>query len=135
MLNILLIVIDTYTIGNNYAPNHWYLSIALPIVVCAYLALNILLSARFLKINKLLKTSTVLRLTNAFIYIPPLFIKTRNPYAQKELNQINIFKADFSSWLPEATLENNIHCIIALTLFALATTFLIFGLIKQIKNK
>lgn len=133
-LNLLLITIDIYCVTNNFS-NHWYLSTALPIVAYVYLALNILLSVRFLKINKLLKTSIVLILTNAFLYIPPLFIKVSNTNVQKEINQTNIFKADFSRWLPAATLENNIHCIIALTLLSLATMFLIFGLIKQIKNK
>ena len=32
----------------------------------------------------------------------------------KEINQINIFQANFINWKPGISLENNIHCIIFL---------------------
>ena len=60
-LNILLIVINCYTGGS------WYLKLALPIVLVVYVMLNILLSVRFLKTNKLLKISIILMETKSDI--------------------------------------------------------------------
>ena len=91
---------------------------------------------RFLKINKLLKTSLVLFLIASFLYLPPMFLKFKNPVLQRELiDDVNILKANFSKWIPEITLDNNIHLIIALTLISFAVIFLISGLIKYLKNK
>ena len=134
-LNILLIVIDLFSVTNKYVNNHWFLKIAFPITLISYLFLNILLAVRFLKLNKLLKTSIVLSLIDLLYLIPP-FLKFKNPELQKELAQdANIFKANFSNWIPNVTLDNNIHCIIALTLLGIAVLFLIGGLILHFKRK
>ncbi len=127
MLNILLFVINVYTLINGYADGWWYFKIALPIVLIVYLELNILLSVRFLKINRFLKTSIILLLINAFVYLPPLFINAR---PESELEDMNIFKADLSTWRVDANLENNIHLIISLTLLLLTVVFLLVGLIR-----
>jgi len=135
MLNILLIVINVYTVVNNYTTNtFWYLKIALPIVLGVYLFLNLLLSVRFLKVNRLLKTSIVLFLIDILYLIVP-FIKVDNANMQKEINQTNIFKADFSNWKPEFMLENNIHCIVFLTIMVLSISFFITGLIRHLKRR
>ena len=63
VLNLLLFVIDIYT-TNNYNSEHWYINVALPIVFSVYIVLNIYLSIRFLRVNKLLKTSSILFMTN-----------------------------------------------------------------------
>ena len=136
VLNILLIVINVYTLINGYANGWWYIKIALPIVVLVYLALNILLSVRFFKINKLLKTSIILFLSNVFLYLPPLFIKVKNPLLQREIDDANIFKANLSSWQVDVSLEQNIHLIICLTLLLLAIIFLVIGVVcKREKNR
>ncbi len=135
MLNILLIVINTYTLTNGYADGCWYLKIALPIALGVCLALNIILSVRFFKINRFLKTSIVLFLSNVFLYLPPLFIKVKNLEFQKEIDDANIFKVDLSSWKVGVTLENNIHLIIFLTLLFLALVFLATGLIRHYRKK
>ena len=129
MLNILLIVINSYTLTNRYANGWWYFKIALPIVLCVYLALNIIMSVRFLKTNRFLKTSIVLLLSNVFLYLPPLFLKVKNLEIQREIDDINIFKANLSSWKADVALANNIHLIICLTLLFLALVFLTVGLI------
>lgn len=134
MLNILLIVIYSYTISNNYANNNWYLKTALPIVLLVFVFLNLLLSVRFLKINKLLKTSIILFIIDITYFIFP-FIKLKNTSAQQEINQLNIFKANLSNWAPEASLENNIHCIIFFTLLTISIIFFIAGYIKYLKRK
>lgn len=133
LLNILLIVIENYTLVNGYSSNAWYLNIALPIVAITYLILNFYLCIRFIKINKLLKTSNILTFTD-IIYIIPTFIRVKNPYLQHELDSINIFKANFSLWQPELTLENNIHCIIFLTILLLAIIFFVIGFVKHIQK-
>ena len=135
LLNVLLIVINDYTITNGYSNNWWYLKIALPIVLGVYLVLNLLLSVRFLKINKFLKTSIMLFLIDVFMYLPPLFIKVKNPAIQKEIDDINISKANFFSWEVDVTLENNIHLILFLTLLFLSAVFLVIGLIRYSKSK
>ncbi len=135
MLNILLIVINVYTLTNGYANGWWYLKIALPIVFGVYLALNILLSVRFLKTNKLIKTSVILLLTNVFLYLPPLFIKVKNPTLQRGIDDANIFKADLSSWQVDAALEQNVHLIICLTLLFLTIVFLTAGIIRHDRRK
>ena len=131
MLNILLIVINAYTLINGYADGWWYLKIALPIALGVYLALNIILSVRFLKINRFLKTSIVLLLSNAFLYLPPMFIKVKNLEIQREINDANIFNANLLSWQLGVTIEQNIHLIICLTLLLVAVSFLIVGMVRH----
>ncbi len=131
MLNILLIVINAYTLINGYADGWWYFKIALPIVLSVYLALNIIMSVRFLKTNRFLKTSIILFLSNAFLYLPPLFTKVKNYEAQKTIDGVNIFKANLFSWGIGVNLEQNIHLIICLTLLFLALLFLAIGLIRR----
>ena len=53
---------------------------------------------------------------------------------QNEIDDANTFNADFSRWVLEVTLENNVHLIIALSLLGLSITFLVGGLIL-FKNK
>ena len=135
VLNILLIVIDLYSVSNAYANSHWFLKIGFPITLVCYLFLNILMAVRFLKVNKLLKTSIILTLINSLYLVPP-FHNFKNPELQRELSfEANIFKADFSRWIPEVTLDQNIHAIVALTLLGLAIIFLISGLILHFKRK
>ena len=134
ILNILLISIDLYCVNYNHSSAHWFFPIALPITTLFYLSLNILLAVRFFKINKLLKTSIILILSSLILYIPPIFIKNNNPEIQQELNDLNILKASFSNWQPDINLEQNIHCIIFLTLLIIGFSFLIAGLAQHIKS-
>lgn len=133
LLNILLITIDLWCINNNYSSNHWYFKLALPITFSVYTLLNILLCVRFLKFNKLIKTSLILLFIDALYLIPP-FIKVNNTEVKKEIESANIFKADFSNWKNGILIERNIHLIIFLSILVLALIFLTFGIIKQIKN-
>lgn len=135
MLNILLIVINGYTVTNRYASGWWFFGVALPIVLGVYLVLNLLLSVRFLKTNRFLKTSIILFLIDLFVYLPPLLMKVKNPAFQRELDSANVFLADLSSWKVDATLENNIHLIICLTLLLLAAVFCVVGLICRSRGK
>lgn len=126
-LNILLIAIDIYSVTNGYTNNHWFFKIAFPITLICYGILNVLMAVRFLKVNKLLKTSIILTLIDLLYLIPP-FVKFKNIELQKELSHdMNIFKADFSNW--KVAIDCNIHAIVALTLLGLAILFLIAGLI------
>jgi transcriptional regulator with XRE-family HTH domain len=128
VLNVLLITINIFTYQNDYSSKIWYPGVAFPISFTVYLIVNSLVSVRFLKMNKLLKTSIILYAIDFLTYLPPLFIKTRKTSGQKELNDLNIFKADLSRWTLDV-LENNVHLLVFLTLFALATIFLLVGLI------
>lgn len=133
-LNLLLIIIDNYCVVNGYSSNHWYLTIALPITLISYMLLNIMMSVRFLKVNKLIKTSLILFFINILYLVIP-FIKIKYKHLQEELQDFNIFKANLSSWSPELTLEPNINLIIFLTLLGIAFVLLIFGKIKHNKKK
>ncbi|MBR6778560.1 MAG: helix-turn-helix domain-containing protein [Clostridia bacterium] len=133
-LNILLVVINIFTISNGYNKNLWYFKIALPIVISIYLFLNLLLCVRFFKLNRLIKTSIILFLIDLLYLIVP-FINVKNLTLQREIDDVNIFKADFSRWIPELTLDNNIHLIIALSLLGLAILFLTSGLILHYFKK
>ena len=134
MLNILLIMVNSHTLINGYADGWWYFKIALPIVLYVYLALNITMSVRFLKTNKFLKTSIVLLLSNAFLYLPPLFIKVKNLEIQKVIDKTNIFKANLASWQASVTTQQNIHLIVCLSLLLLTLVFLMVGLIRHSKR-
>lgn len=134
MLNILLLVIYTFTICNGNTNYNWYLKIAFPIVLSIYLFLNLLLLVRFFKINRFFKTSIILFLIDILYLIIP-FIKVTKFNIQQEIDQINIFKSNFSNWSTEIPLENNIHCIIFLTIITLSITFFVVGLIKYLKSK
>ena len=134
-LNILLFVIDIFTVANAHANDHWFFKIAFPITLICYLIISVLMAVRFLKINNLLKTSIILFLIDLLYLIPP-FLKFKNPELQKALSQdVNIFKADLSCWIIDATLDQNIHAIIALTLLGLTILFLISGLLSYYKRK
>ncbi|MBO4982713.1 MAG: helix-turn-helix domain-containing protein [Clostridia bacterium] len=129
MLNILLIAINIYTGGS-----WWYITVALPIVAYIYLALNLIISVRLFKTNRFFKTSIILLLVDVFMYIPPLLLKVQNPSVQEGINGANIFKADFSNWTVDVTLENNIHCIVFLTILATSLVLLIPGLVRHSKR-
>lgn len=134
VLNCLLIVINVFTNVNGYSQNNWYLKIALPIVVVVYLFLNLLLSVRFLKINRLLKSSIILFLINSLYFIAP-FIKVENIGWQEEINKTNIFKANFSNWSAEFPMVNNIHCIMFLIMMILSVIFFVAGFVRYLKIK
>lgn len=133
ILNIMLIAIDLFSVSNG-AEKHWYLSYALPIVLVVYLVVTALMCVRFLKVNRLLKTSIILALSDIFVYLIPLFIKADNTSIQRALDDINIFKADFSNWVGEI-IERNVHCIIALVILALAFIFFAVGLFVHLKKR
>jgi hypothetical protein len=135
MLNILLVVIYSFTKSNGYTNYNWYLKIAFPIALIFYLFLNILLSVKFLKTNKLFKTSIILFLINFALLVPPMFIKVENKYLQEEIDDLNLLRANLNHWIPDETLENNIALILFLTLFLSAITLLILGLQSHIKRK
>lgn len=133
-LNILLIVIDCYAVANGYALNHWYFKLALPIVTGVYLVLNLFMSVRFLKLNKLLKSSIILFGVNLIYCLAPLF-KSSKPEVQKELEKLNFFKANFADWRLEISLQRNIHAIIFLTVFVTGLFLFVFGLIRYLKKR
>lgn len=133
-LNILLIVIDCYAVANGYALNHWYFKLALPIVAGVYLVLNLFMSVRFLKLNKLLKSSIILFGVNLIYCLAPLF-KSSKPEVQKELEKFNFFKANFADWRLEISLQRNIHAIIFLTIFMTGLFLFVFGLIRYLKKR
>jgi len=134
-LNILLIVTNIFSNLNNYTNSIWYLKTALPIVFGIYLFLNILLAVKFLKSNKLIKTSIILALIDIFLYIVPRVIKTNNQTIQKEIEDSNIFKANFANWSSDIAIEHNVHCIVFLTILVLSIIFLVSGLMVYFKKK
>lgn len=135
VLNILLLFAENYSVSHGYIGHSWYLKVGLPVTFICYLALNLLCTVRFLKINKLLKTSIVLGLIDLMLYIPPMFLKVGNKNIQKELiDDFNILNADLSVW-SGTTVDYNVHLIIFLTILGLALAFLTAGLILHIKRK
>ena len=134
MLNILLIATDIYCVANGYSKSHWYFSIGFPITLVCYLILSLMMCVRFLKINKLAKTSFILFFIDILYLFVPL-INSKNKNLHSEISDFNIFKADLSNWKVDVTLERNVHLIVFLSLLFIATTLLTFGLIKHIKNK
>ena len=134
MLNILLIAVDFYAFSNNFTQNHWYLSIAVPITIVAYLILNLFLCVRFLRTNKLIKTSIILFIINILYILCPL-IKFDNLAVQNEFELLNILKANFLNWSNEIAIERNVHLIIFLTILTVALIFMIFGVVKHLKKK
>ena len=133
LLNALLITINAFCIKNGTS-GLWYSKVALPIAATTYLAINILLCVKFIKTNKLIKTSLVLLLANVFVYTPPLLIKSNNPALQQELNEMNILLANLSNWEAGGNIENNVHLIVFLTILATAVAFMIAGLLKKKKT-
>ncbi len=134
LLNILFVVINAYTLAKTSSASWWCFSIALPISLVVYLFLNILLCVRFLRLNKLFKTGIILTLINLFLYLPPLFVNVESLEVQKEIDALNVLRANFSSWTPDLFLENNIHCIIFLTMLSLAIIFFLLGLNRSLKK-
>ena len=129
-LNILLIIIDLYSPASS-----WYFAFGLPITFAIFLILNVFLCVRFLKTNNFIKTGVILSLGNFFVYILPQFIKVDNKALQAEIDDLNIFAADFSKW-QTSLIEKNVHCIIFLTILCLAIIFFAVGLILRFrKNK
>ena len=135
VLLVLLVVINIYTAVNNYSNLAWSVIYAIPIALIVYIILNIMMSVRFLKLNKLLNTSIILTLVNLFVYVVPMFLKVENQSLQKEINDVNILKANFANWNPSVCLENNIHLIIFLLLLITSVSFLVSGLVIRFKRK
>lgn len=139
ILNILLIVCDWFSVGNGYTDRHWYFRIALPIVCSCFAILCLLLSVRFLKINRFMKTGIIFSLLEIIFYVVPRFIKLKDPTLQRELiEDTNPFLADFSVWTSQnGMIDKNIHYIIFLTILALAIVFFAVGIIRHAikKNK
>ena len=135
VLNILLLVIDAYSVNNGFASAHWFLTIALPITAIVYGIINLFLCVRFFKFNRFIKTAIILLTSNALAYIVPLFIKVKNANIQRELDKINVFNADLSKWIVGQTIEQNVHLIICLSILAVTVGFLIVGLILHFKRK
>ena len=137
VLNVLLLFAENYSVSHGYIGHSWYLKVGLPVAFICYLALNLLCAVRFLKINKLLKTSIVLGLIDLMLYIPPMFLKVGNKNIQKELIDdfnMNILNADLSVW-SGTTVDYNVHLIIFLTILCVSLAFLTAGLILHIKRK
>ena len=130
VLNILLVVINLKTLTNS---GWWYFSLALPVVSGVYLIINLLLCIRFIKINKLLKTSLILFLIDFILYLPPMFIRIKNPALQNEFNDINVLRANFSNWQID-NVGNNVHLIIFLSLLLISVVFFVVGLIRHLKK-
>lgn len=129
VLNILLVIIDIFAVSNGYANSHWYFTIALPIVSVLYLILNMFLATRFLKINGFFKTSIILFAIDFLVYIVPQFIKTNNSGLQYEIEDANIFKANFATWHGGHMIERNVNLIIAISMLAVSIIFAIVGYI------
>ena len=55
----------------------------------------------------------------------------KKPEVQEAINGANIFKANLLSWQAGATLEQNIHLIICLTILLISTVFLVLGLVRH----
>ncbi len=134
VLNVLLLVVYFYTLNNGYSAKNWYVNLGLPISFAVYIVLNIFLSVRFLRLNKLIKTSIILFLSILVVYVPPIFIKTSNASLNKELFELNLFNSNLKVWELDSTLEPNIHLIVALSVLVLSIAFLIFGVLRR-KNK
>ena len=130
LLNVLLVIINFNTLDFGW----WYIKIALPIVFVIYLIINILLSVRFIKTNRFVKTGIILFLINVFIYVPPMLINVKNIEVQKEIDQANILNANFSDWQVDVHIENNIHLIVALSLLTLSIIFFGVGIMKLKKK-
>ena len=128
VINILLVVINLYTMPLG---GWWYVRIALPIVLYTYLVLNLLLSIRFLKTNRFAKTGAILFLTDLFLYIPPLFVKVKDPIVQAEIDDFNIFFADLFCWGMD-NIDNNVNLLIALSLLILAIVFGMIGVLRHV---
>lgn len=135
VLNLLLVIIDIYSVSNGFANAHWYFTIALPIVAVIYLILNILMMTRFLKINRFFKTDIILFAIEILVYIVPQFIKTNNSGLQNEIEDANIFKANFAIWHGGHMIERNIHLIIALSMLGIAIIFTLVGFIRHYTKK
>ncbi len=134
MLLILLLVINLHGLKSGNG-GLWFPSLALPIVLCIYLILNIFLSVRFLKTNRFTKTGVILFLSILFTYLIPPLIKVNDPYIKRELDDFNVFLADLSSWQVDVTLEQNIHCIVFLTLAVLTVVFSSVGIVLHYKSR
>ena len=136
VLNLLLIIIDIYSVLNGFANAHWYFTIALPIVAVIYLILNMLMMVRFLKINRFFKTSIILFVIDVLLYTASLFRKENiNAGLQEVLEDANIFKANLAIWHGEHMIERNVHLIVALSIFGMACIFAIVGVIRDCTKK
>ena len=135
VLNLLLVIIDIFAVSNGFANAHWYFTIALPIVAVIYLILNMLMMTRFLKINRFFKTGIILFAIEILVYIVPQFIKTNNSGLQSEIEDANIFKANFAIWHGGHMIERNIHLIIALSMLGIAIIFTLVGFIRHYTKK
>ena len=132
LLNILLVVIDFYTLAS--IGRLWFLDTALPITLGAFVIINLLICIRFIKVNKLLKTGIILGIVSLLTIVLPVIIKVENIYIQKEIDDFNIFQANFGAWTVDSV-DNNVFCIISMVLVGLTIAFIASGLISHFGRK
>jgi transcriptional regulator with XRE-family HTH domain len=133
MLLIMLAVIEHFTLVNGYSSSGWlYFSIVISTFV--YMFLNLLLSVRFIKTNRFIKSSLILFIISTlYTWLP--FIKVSNPYVQSEIDSLNIWQANIFDWSLGIPLERNIHLMIFLTLVVTALILGLVGIVRTIRSK
>ena len=133
MLLIMLAVIEHFTLVNGYSSSGWlYFSIVISTFV--YMFLNLLLSVRFIKTNRFIKSSLILFIISTlYTWLP--FIKVSNLYVQMEIDSLNIWQANMFDWSLDIPLERNIHLMIFLTLVVTAFILGFVGIVRTIRSK
>jgi RsiW-degrading membrane proteinase PrsW (M82 family) len=89
---------------------------------------------RFIKVNKLLKTVIVLAIVSLISIVLPVVIKVDDISIQSEIDDCNIFEANFNAWTVD-NINNNVFCIIAMVLVGLTIAFVASGLISHFRRK
>lgn len=131
LLFVTMNIIQSFTIKNGYTEKEWCYKIGMPILSALYIVLNILLW----KVNKLIKSGLILAIIDLLLYLPSMFIKSKNAFIQNEiLNDANILKSNFACWRGEY-LDNNVHFVIFLTLAFLSIVLFVLGTIKSINKR
>ena len=102
-----------------------------------YASILLLVSIKFLKFNKFLKTSIILFLSDVFsalfaLFIPD-FIARRFPNAEIE-NKYELFKLNLSDWSTSELISNNVMNIIFCVVLIISIIFAVVGILK-IKRK
>ncbi len=122
---------------NNYVNGHWFLDFALPLCSFIFAILFLVVSIKFIKVNKYIKTSLILLLCNlayiSFTEFLNWLIGFKFPNITSNINRI--FNANLSDWSSDLLISDNTSFIIVLTITAVAISFLIYGIIKQVKDE
>ena len=130
LLLLLLLIINLYVNGT------WFFNFALPLCVVILLISFLIISVKYIKINRFLKASLVLLICDIVFLLLPLFnkiVQGRFPNSNSIIN--NLFNSNLADWSTSQLISDNSMLIVFFMLLFATIILLIIGIVNLVKSK